>query len=97
MRERAMIRWEGIKRRRADMMNSDESFEFEDIINEHRPEHNNDDFAHRHPKMRRSDRAKIFAPYAALTGHSDMIKTKAFITQRMADIRNIETDIYDDI
>jgi hypothetical protein len=33
----------------------------------HRPVHNGDDFSRIHPKMRRGNRAKIFAPFDALS------------------------------
>ena len=46
-----------------------------------RPEHRGDDFSIRHPKMRREDRAKIFAPFAALSGYSDRAKTRERITR----------------
>ncbi|MBQ9519054.1 MAG: hypothetical protein IJR59_04080 [Firmicutes bacterium] len=48
-------------------------YEFYDIVNKHRPEHKDDVFAAKHPKMRRQDRAKIFAPFATLSGHAEQI------------------------
>ena len=45
-----------------------------------RPEHTGDDFSVRHPKMRREDRAKIFAPFAALNGHRDKTRTRERLT-----------------
>ena len=39
---------------------------YKDIINKERPVHINDDFSIKHPKMSKGDRAKIFAPFAAL-------------------------------
>lgn len=45
-------------------------------MGQHRPEHNDDDFSVRHPKMRRQDRAKIFAPFAALSGHREQAKAQ---------------------
>ena len=59
--------------------------DFSDIINKQRPEHINDDFSHRHPKMRRCDRAKIFAPYAALRGFGDITKERAEEIQSLPD------------
>ena len=41
-----------------------------------RPVHADDDFALRHPRMERSLRAKIFAPFDALEGFSDRIRTR---------------------
>ena len=37
----------------------------------HRPDHNGDDFSRIHPKMRRGNRAKIFAPFDALSGFDE--------------------------
>lgn len=50
--------------------------DYSDIMGQHRPEHNDDDFSVRHPKMRRQDRAKIFAPFAALSGHREQAKAQ---------------------
>ncbi len=47
---------------------------YEDIINKKRPVHENDDFSVRHPKMSREDRAKIFAPFAALKGYEEALE-----------------------
>jgi len=44
------------------------------IINMERPVHNGDLFSRRHPKM--LNRAKIFAPFAALVGFEDHIHRK---------------------
>ena len=40
------------------------------------PVHADDDFSLRHPRMERSLRAKIFAPFDALEGFSDRIRTR---------------------
>ena len=47
---------------------------YEDIIDKKRPVHDNDDFSIRHPKMSREDRAKIFAPFAALKGSEEALE-----------------------
>ncbi len=47
--------------------------EYKDIINKSRPEHNGDDFEARHPRMSQENRAKIFAPFAALKGYEEAI------------------------
>ena len=44
------------------------------IINMERPVHNGDLFSRRHPKM--LNRAKIFAPFAALVGFEDRVQNK---------------------
>lgn len=49
---------------------------YADIINLQRPVHTNDVFSRSHPKMTRVHRAKIFAPFAALTGFDDHIRSK---------------------
>lgn len=47
---------------------------YEDIIDKKRPVHDNDDFSIRHPKMSQEDRAKIFAPFAALKGYEEALE-----------------------
>lgn len=47
-----------------------------DIINLHRPIHEGDVFSRSHPKMTQLHRAKIFAPFAALSGFDDHIHNK---------------------
>ncbi|MCR5214182.1 MAG: hypothetical protein K6E10_07175 [Eubacterium sp.] len=44
---------------------------YQDIIDKERPQHNGDDFDIRHPRMSREQRAKIFAPFAALKGFEE--------------------------
>ena len=51
----------------------DYSEEYKDIINKSRPEHHGDDFEARHPHMSQENRAKIFAPFAALKGYEEAI------------------------
>ena len=46
------------------------------IINMDRPVHNGDLFSRRHPKMTQLNRAKIFAPFAALVGFDDRVRRK---------------------
>ena len=66
-------------------MDNRQSCDFSDIIDKQRPEHNNDEFSHRHPKMRRCDRAKIFAPYSALSGFGDITKKREAETRSVPD------------
>ena len=40
------------------------------------PTHDHDAFSLRHPRMEREKRAKIFAPFDALDGYSDAVKSK---------------------
>ena len=67
-------------------------FEFEDIINKKRPEHINDSFSEKHPKMRRSDRAKIFAPFSALSGHAETVRARERITQPKTELSEDKQD-----
>ncbi len=52
------------------------SFNYDDIINLSYPR-NDWNFLIRHPRMSIENRAKIFAPFAALRGHSDAINDTA--------------------
>ena len=54
-------------------MNIDYSEEYKDIINMERPVHKGDEFEARHPHMSQENRAKIFAPFAALKGYEEAI------------------------
>lgn len=47
-----------------------------DIIFQGRPVHNGDIFSRRHPKMSQLNRAKIFAPFAALVGFEERVHRK---------------------
>lgn len=49
---------------------------YSDIIGLQRPVHNGDLFSRRHPKMTQLNRAKIFAPFAALAGFEDAVRSK---------------------
>ena len=49
---------------------------YADIINLQRPVHEGDVFSRRHPKMTQLHRAKIFAPFAALSGFDEHIHSK---------------------
>lgn len=49
---------------------------YADIINLQRPVHADDVFSRRHPKMSQLNRAKIFAPFAALSSFDDHIRGK---------------------
>ena len=53
-----------------------DGFEYNDIINMEYLLKNRDYV--KHPKMDVQDRAKIFAPFAALRGHSDELKSKHY-------------------
>lgn len=55
---------------------------YNDIIDKHRPIHNGDYFSFKHPPMKRSQRAKLFMAFDALSGFSDEIdKTKEAVNR----------------
>ena len=60
---------------------------YEDIIN--MPHH----VSKKHPHMSILDRAAQFAPYAALTGHKDLIDETARLTDRKIDLNEEEKKI----
>lgn len=45
-----------------------------------RPVHNGDDFSRIHPKMKRGNRAKIFAPFDALSGFDESMDAETVYT-----------------
>ena len=51
-------------------------FAYSDILARQRPSHVDDAFSRRHPKMSRLNRAKIFAPFAALSGFEAAVRAK---------------------
>ena len=51
-------------------------FAYSDIIGLRRPVHDGDVFSRRHPKMTQLNRAKIFAPFAALAGFDSAVRSK---------------------
>lgn len=51
-------------------------FAYQDIIGLQRPDHANDAFGRAHPRMTRLNRAKLFAPYAALRGFEACVEAK---------------------
>ena len=52
------------------------AFTYDDIIGLQRPAHAGDGFSRRHPKMARLNRAKLFAPFAALSGFEAAVRAK---------------------
>jgi len=51
----------------------------------HRPVHNGDDFSRLHPKMKRGNRAKIFAPFDALSGFDETMDVETVFTVHPAE------------
>ena len=58
-----------------------------DIIFQDRPGHNGDLFSRRHPRMSQPNRAKIFAPFAALVGFDERVHRKeiAYVPRHLLD------------
>ena len=48
--------------------------DYADIIVRHRPAHGGDVFSRRHPPMAQGNRAKLFAPFAVLSGFGEAIR-----------------------
>ncbi|MBE6726837.1 MAG: hypothetical protein E7576_16865 [Ruminococcaceae bacterium] len=53
-----------------------ENFPYRETLLRGRPEHRDDGFWEEHPRMERGKRAKLFAPFDALDGYGDAIRTK---------------------
>ena len=53
-----------------------QSASYSDILDRERPAHRGDPFARRHPSMPVSQRAKLFAPYDALSGFGAEVRAK---------------------
>ena len=51
-------------------------FAYDDLLRLHRPVHDGDVFSRRHPRMPQGQRAKLFAPFAALTGFEEAVRAK---------------------
>ena len=62
-------------------------FAYSDIIGLGRPAHDGDAFSRRHPKMAQLNRAKIFAPFAALAGYDEAVRSKQvpYVPRRQRD------------
>ena len=62
-------------------------FAYHDIIGLQRPMHDGDLFSRRHPKMARLNRAKLFAPFAALSGFDEAVRSKqvSYVPRRVKD------------
>ena len=60
---------------------------YEDIIGLRRPVHRDDVFSRRHPSMTRLNRAKLFAPFAALAGFEEVVREKdtPYVPRRVPD------------
>ena len=63
---------------------------YADIINLQRPVHTDDVFSRRHPKMTRLHRAKIFAPFAALSGFDGHIHSKEVLYEPRRELDQVD-------
>ena len=54
--------------------------DYSDIIDKKRPEHINDEFSRKHPKMNIGERAKIFSAFAALRTHAPTARRRERLT-----------------
>lgn len=52
------------------------SFPYIAVYLQGKPKHYMDEFSHKHPTMERGKRAKIFAPFDALDGYGDAVRSK---------------------
>lgn len=69
-----------------------DGFEFYDILNRSCPIHIDDTLAAKYPRMPRQDRAKIFAPFAALHGHAEQTHAQERITVEKIDLSQDDID-----
>lgn len=53
-----------------------DAFPYREVFLHGRPVHENDGFYDEHPRMERGKRAKIFAPFDALDGYGDAVRSK---------------------
>ena len=62
-------------------------FAYSDIIGLGRPAHDGDAFSRRHPRMAQLNQAKIFAPFAALSGYDEAVRSKQvpYVPRRQRD------------
>lgn len=62
-------------------------FKYASVLEKGRPVHGDDYFSIRHPRMGTGQRAKIFAPFAALSGFEDEIGAKKvqYVKERIPD------------
>ena len=52
------------------------SFPYIAVYLQGKPKHYMDEFSHKHPSMESGERAKIFAPFDALDGYGDAVRSK---------------------
>lgn len=64
---------------------------YSDLLDMRRPVHTDDVFSRRHPKMPRLNRAKVFAPFSALGGFEEAIRSKEvpYVPRRAPDAEEV--------
>ena len=59
---------------------------YEKLLASERPTHDQDDFSAKHPPMPREKRAKLFAPFDALTGYNEALDEQEVVWQERAEL-----------
>lgn len=60
--------------------------DYQALLKMSRPVHAGDDFFRRHPKMARGQRAKLFAPFDALSGFDETMDAETVLTEHPAEL-----------
>ena len=69
---------------------------YETLLGKQRPVHDQDAFAARHPPMPREKRAKLFAPFDALTGYNEALDEQEVVWQERAELGEAKRQELDD-
>lgn len=69
---------------------------YEKILGKQRPIHDQDAFSARHPPMPPEKRAKLFAPFDALTGYSEALREQEIVYQERAELGEAKQQELDD-
>ena len=74
---------------------SDKRYDYSDIIDLDRPIHINDRFVIKHPPMSIENRAKIFAPFAALKRYNEAIDEASVVNTPDKELTDEDLEILD--
>ena len=74
---------------------SNKRYDYSDIINLGRPVHINDRFVIKHPPMSLQNRAKIFAPFAALKRYNEAIDEASVVTPPDMELTEEDLEVLD--
>ena len=69
---------------------------YEKLLASERPTHDQDDFSAKHPPMPREKRAKLFAPFDALTGYNEALDEQEIVWQERAELGEAKRQELDD-